>query len=59
MFTFTDTETGPYDLVFTPPTKMLGRWIFGAGPVFEFASRAGDQLADPSGYIRAVLGDVR
>jgi multicomponent Na+:H+ antiporter subunit D len=28
----------------------------GAGPVFELASRAAAQLADPSQYIRAVLG---
>jgi len=29
----------------------------GAGPVFELASRAAAQLADPSQYIRAVLGE--
>jgi multicomponent Na+:H+ antiporter subunit D len=28
----------------------------GAGPVFDLASRAADQLADPSQYIAAVLG---
>jgi multicomponent Na+:H+ antiporter subunit D len=28
----------------------------GAGPVFNLASRAADQLADPSQYVRAVLG---
>jgi multicomponent Na+:H+ antiporter subunit D len=28
----------------------------GAGPVFDLASRAGAQLADPSRYVRAVLG---
>jgi multicomponent Na+:H+ antiporter subunit D len=29
---------------------------FGAGPVFDLAARAADQLADPSQYIAAVLG---
>jgi multicomponent Na+:H+ antiporter subunit D len=29
----------------------------GAGPVFELASRAAAQLADPGHYLRAVLGD--
>jgi len=29
----------------------------GAGPVFDLASRAAAQLADPSQYIRAVLGE--
>jgi multicomponent Na+:H+ antiporter subunit D len=28
----------------------------GAGPVFDLASRAAEQLADPSHYVRAVLG---
>ena len=28
----------------------------GAGPVFDLASRAAAQLADPSQYVRAVLG---
>jgi multicomponent Na+:H+ antiporter subunit D len=29
----------------------------GAGPVFDLASRAAAQLADPSQYVRAVLGE--
>jgi multicomponent Na+:H+ antiporter subunit D len=29
----------------------------GAGPVFDLASRAGAQLADPGQYVRAVLGE--
>jgi multicomponent Na+:H+ antiporter subunit D len=29
----------------------------GAGPVFDLASRAAAQLADPSHYVRAVLGE--
>jgi len=29
----------------------------GAGPVFDFSSRAAAQLADPSEYMRAVLGE--
>jgi len=28
----------------------------GAGPVFDLASRAAQQLADPSAYVTAVLG---
>jgi len=27
-----------------------------AGPVFDYAQAAAEQLVDPSGYIRAVLG---
>jgi multicomponent Na+:H+ antiporter subunit D len=29
----------------------------GAGPVFDLSSRAAAQLADPSQYVRAVLGE--
>jgi multicomponent Na+:H+ antiporter subunit D len=35
-------------------TVVLG---LGAGPVFDLASRAAAQLADPTEYIRAVLGE--
>jgi multicomponent Na+:H+ antiporter subunit D len=28
----------------------------GAGPVFDLASRAADQLADPTQYVAAVMG---
>ena len=33
-------------LVFTPPRRMLGNWIFGAGPVFEFPSATSDELGE-------------
>lgn len=36
-------------------TLVLG---LGGGPFFDICLRAGQQLADPSGYIQAVLGDV-
>ena len=31
-------------LILTPPTRMLGHWIFGAGPVFEFPSATSNSL---------------
>ncbi len=37
-------------------TLILG---LGAGPAFALAQQAGEQLMNPTGYVQAVLGDVR
>jgi multicomponent Na+:H+ antiporter subunit D len=57
-----DSPTGPASV----PAVLLGPVValaavtvavgLGAGPVFDVAARAADQLADPSQYIAAVLG---
>ena len=54
------TEPEPVPLTLIGPVVALAAMTIamglGAGPVFDLASRAADQLADPTQYVAAVLG---
>jgi multicomponent K+:H+ antiporter subunit D len=44
-----------------PPLAMIGSSVVltvGAGPILEYAQAAAQQVVDPTGYIRAVLGET-